>query len=514
MADIFNNTDNLYWVFTAYGKERLASLLPEDKLHLYKGGIGNYNWYEDERGILGEAGYTENNFKKYFESSTEVDLASPVEDGKVYINNKNLELVTSEDPSIPVKKIVTLTVTIPEDLAGFDIREFGIYETIDGVDTLFAVCTMQPIGKPPVETNHYLSVQLNARLQSEVLSSHYDQITLDPNNNFATVEELVSFEENLLFVESNLAEQISNNARIIGYNRPQQLYEEMVEDKKKYSNFATSTTFANFLNATQLENIKSFWVFQPNNDATKSVSIADLSYYGINMGTNKLVTLYETGYEGLASWLNFDYNAKSGTGSYFMLDSDIDFDLVKTNEDGTVEDTPFTLFFIGAQNTNDHDCTIIAKDNSAQTSNNAPAFSLVVTKERQLRLRLFTDRKNYVEYTTSIKSVPEAGEFYVAAVTYTPIWNVEDNILIARFSVLINGKKVNGTISKTGEYSGMVKTTLPLTSRVRTSTEYTDYIDSKVCLISLVKDNLSTDYIRATTYNMMALIGVNPCLIK
>ena len=151
---------------------------------------------------------------------------------------------------------------------------------------------MQPIPKPSVETNHYISAILTARLQSEMLADAYEQIVLDPSNNFVTIDELNDFQENLLFVESNLAEQISNNSKIIGYKRPQQLYEQLIADKKKYSSFAVSTTYANALNIANLEDIKSFWVFQPNNDTTSSVSIPDLSYYGINMATDKLVTLY------------------------------------------------------------------------------------------------------------------------------------------------------------------------------------------------------------------------------
>lgn len=512
MSNIYNDTNNLYWVFTNYGKQRLASLSADDHLFLYKAGVGCYNWYEDELGYFEGAPYSETNFKKYFESDSEKSLGNIVPDGKLAINSKNLVKETDSEGNT-ISRVVELNVTIPETLSNFDIRELAIYETIDNVDHLFAICTMQPIPKPSTETNHYIAVQTTARLQSEALANAYDQIILDPNNNFATVEELNSFEENMLFVESNLAEQISNNARLIGYNRPQQLYEQIISDKKKYSNFAVSTTYANTLNIANLDEIKSFWIFQPNNDVTSSVSIPDLSYYGINMATDKLVTLYETGYEGLAPWINFEYNAKSNSGNYYMLDSDIDFDLVKTDDTGKVSDTPFTLFFIGAQNTNDHDCTLIAKDNGAQNNDVQPAFCMTINSQRQFVIKLSQNRANYVEYTTGINSIPEAGTFYVLSITYSPIINEVDNILIPRFNIMLNGKELSGTISRTGNYQGMTKTKLPLTSRLHTSNSYTNYVDSKICLISLLKKELSNDYIRALTYNMMALIGVNPCLI-
>lgn len=509
MSDVYNDTNNLYWVFTTYGKRRLASLNTDDHLFLYSAGIGCYNWYEDELNYFNGSGYSEANFKRYFESEDEKTIGNLVPDGKLAINSKNL---VEETDGNTIARVVELTITVPETLNNFDIREMAIYETIDDVDHLFAICTMQPIPKPSTETNHYIAAQLTARLQSEMLADAYDQIVLDPNNNFATVEELNSFEENMLFVESNLAEQISNNARIIGYDRPQQLYEQLIADKKKYSSFAVSTTYANTLNVATLDEIKSFWVFQPNNDVTSSVSIPDLSYFGINMATDKLVTLYETGYEGLAPWINFEYNETANSGNYYMLNSDIDFDFIN-EKDGIISDAPFTLFFIGAQNTNEHDCTLLAKDNSAQNNDIQPAFCITINSQRQVVVKFSQNRANYVEYITGVNSVPEAGTFYVLSITYSPVVNEVDNILIPRFSIMINGKELSGNISRTGNYQGMTKTTLPLTSRVHTSNSYTNYVDSKVCLISLLKKELSTDYIRAMTYNMMALIGVNPCLI-
>lgn len=510
MSNIFNDTDNLYWVFTKYGKNRLASLKNDDKLTLYKAGIGSYNWYEDPYHYL-EGDYSEGLFKKYFEENDNCNLGQLVPNGKISINTKQLIEEKNSEGDI-ITRTVILSTTVPETLGDFDIREMGIYETVNDVDYLFAICTMQPIPKPSTQTNHYIAVQLDARLQSEMLANYYEQITLDPNNNFATIEELNQFQENLLFVESNLAEQISNNARIIGYDRDQQLYEKLIEDKVKYSSFAVSTTYANTLNIATLSEIKSFWVFQKNNDTTSAVSIPDLSYNKFNLSTDKLVTLYETGYEGLAPWINFRYDKKSGSGNYYMLDSDIDFDL--TNNDGEkITDATFTFFFAGSQNTNEHECTLIAKDNSAQNNDVQPAFCISITEQRQIKIRLYQNRANYVDYITGENSVPEAGIFYVASITYNPTINEVDNILIPRFSIMINGKEITGNIIRTGNYQGMTKTTLPLTSRVHTLNGYTNYVDSKICLMSLIKANLNIEYIRATTYNFMALIGADPCLI-
>lgn len=490
MANIYNNTDNLYWVYTAYGKERLSSLQTNDLLKLYNIRIGSYDWYEDPRSILGGT-YSEAAFKAYFQSGETVALGSEIENGSFPITGKALDEKTF---------CVTLTSTIDENRGGFDVREIGIYETLDdNTEVLFAVCTMQPLPKPSVETNHYISSQINCRLFSRLLADNYDKILLDPTNNYATAEEIKEFQQTLLFVESNLASQISNNSQIIGYNRPEQLYQLILDDKKKYSSFGASSTYASFLNATSLANVQSFWVFNYTNDVTRLVSIADLSNYGLYLSTDQLSTMYERGYEGLASWLNFNER------HYYTLDKDVKFSLLK---DG--KDTKFTFFFVGAQNNNKHDCTLLAKDNEFAEH---PGFHIKVLKNRSLQVRFYTNRSNYVTFTTPENSIPRAGEFYVMSISYNA--DVEQNNPMIK--VVINGINVavNSTYAEGYRYAGMSEDgmNMPLFSFIRTQDGDIDYADSKICIMSLVKDDLSDEYVRAMSYNMMALIGKDPCLI-
>lgn len=481
--------------------ERLAYFNPDDHLLLYKIRIGNYNWYLDENKYLGEVGYAESLFRKRFEEGTGTTLGSEIPNGIIYISNKSIDEETG---------IVSLSATVPEEFNACDIRELGLYETVGGVDHLFAICTFQVIPKPTMDTNHRIAVQFNMNLKSQNLASYYDNIVLDPNNNYATVDELEDIQESLLFVESNLAEQISKNTHHIGLNRAQQLYEQMEEDKEKYASFAASTTYTNFLNATALENVKSFWVFQHTNDLTQTVSIADLSVSRYNLETNKLVTLYDRGYQGLCSYLDFP------APNYYRLNKVYDFDLLKVAEviDNGVgkeptyiyDDCPFTFFFVGAQNTNEHTCTLIAKDNEFLAT--IPAFRIQVTQNRELLLRMYTDKDNYTEYITGENTVPKAGEFYVATISY------DGNKEYPHFSATINAGVVKGTVNRVGNYEGMQKVSLNLTPYITTSHDNVDYVDSKISIMSLVKDELSAEYIRATSYGLMALIGKNPCLIQ
>jgi hypothetical protein len=318
MADneLHNTTDKVYWVFTKYGKNRVKSLSPEDFLYLYKARIGSYNWYKDVDNILG-TGYSTSKFRNYFETNDDTKLGKAIPNGTVYINSKYVDVE---------KSMVTLSTTIPESLSNIDIHELGVYETINGEDHLFAICTFQGIGKPGEDTHHYMSIQFNAKLKSVDLAKNYDRILLDPVNNFATTDDIDNIQKNILFVESNLAQQISNNAQILGLNRGEQVYAMIEADKKKYASFAATSTYANLLNATSLKNVEGFWVFQQTNDKSRKISIPDIGINGKNLATNELSTKYEHGYEGLASWMNF-----KGTDRY-ELDGSIDLQLTRQVE--------------------------------------------------------------------------------------------------------------------------------------------------------------------------------------
>ena len=75
MTDIYND-NNLYWVFTKYAKERLANFDRNEDLMLQVIKIGSYDWYSDENKILGEGGYSEAAFKKYFQEGYKNDLGN------------------------------------------------------------------------------------------------------------------------------------------------------------------------------------------------------------------------------------------------------------------------------------------------------------------------------------------------------------------------------------------------------------------------------------------------------
>ena len=51
---------------------------------------------------------------------------------------------------------VSFRSIIPETLGGIDIREIGLYENYNGVETLFAISTQQPIVKPSINFGYVI----------------------------------------------------------------------------------------------------------------------------------------------------------------------------------------------------------------------------------------------------------------------------------------------------------------------------------------------------------------------
>ena len=527
MADIFN-TDNLYWVYTEYAKERLADLNANENLNLYKIRIGDYDWFTDAKRKLGRNGYSEAAFKAYYQDQGHTDLGHVIthenEDGD---RNAPLEFfITGKKLSLDNESVI-LTATVDESYGGFDIREIGVYESVTDEDgstelKLFAVCTMQPIPRPTMATNHYISSQINCHLCSQKLVTHFDKIEIERTNSYATKTELQDYQSNLLFVEANLAEQISRNSQLIGYNRVQQLYELMQRNQEYYAKFSLSSIYSNLSNVADVRN---FWPFNYSDSISRKSMIKDLSLNNESLEADQLSTRYEKGFEGVASWLNFS------NSHYYALDAPADvkviidgnnknyyapgrddlifINLTKDSSDKVtaVSDAPFTIFFVGAQNNNSDDNTIICKYN---TFTERPGFSIVVTKDRKLVVTLYSNSNSYVTFSTSVGAIPKAGTFYTLIVDYN------GDSINPQVSVTIDGSTARTFFHNEGPiYRGMTieGILLPMFSFARTGEGDKKHINSKVCLLSLIKGNLTETYKQAMSYSLMSLIGKNPCLI-
>ena len=289
MTKVVNDTDKLTYILTNYGLARVAEALADTTVNIVltkmKLGDANYEYYEPEAG------------------STE--LVHPIEGAEYPILAKEL----LEDGLT-----VSLHSVFPERLDNCEIREVGIYETVNGEDKLFARSTQQPLIKPSTELNYFTTVDYYAFLKSQNLSDIYDQIVLDPDDQLVTEEDLENLMKTIAFTESNLMEQINGNSRVIGLNRAQQLKAKIEANRDAFGYTSAYNTYSLLLNAINSDDIFGYWLFNYPRRTTSTSSVTDISPRRRNLSTNKPINVYERIYDGITPTLKFN------APNYFYLD--------------------------------------------------------------------------------------------------------------------------------------------------------------------------------------------------
>lgn len=283
MSQVVNNTDKLAFILTSYGLGRIAEALVDKTVTIMLTKIK-----------VGDA-----NFEYYTPSEFDTELKHPIEDGEFYIIEKDL----LED-----KLTISLHALIPENFSNCEIREIGIYETVDGEDKLFAISTQQPLLKPSTDLNYFIAVDYFAFLKSANLAEIYDQIILDPDTQAVTKEDFENLMMSIAFTEGNLMEQINGNSRVIGLNRAQQLAELIAKSQRNLTATASLNLYTLLLDFCEPEDVYSYWLFDYTRRNTGITSISDISEYGRNLNTNKATNLFERVSHGLTSMLKFTKN--------------------------------------------------------------------------------------------------------------------------------------------------------------------------------------------------------------
>lgn len=288
MAKVVNNTDKLTFILTRYGLERIAEALSDEnieiKLAKIKVGDANNEYYEP--------------------NEEQTDLRNKIDGGAFSIIDKAL----LEDGVT-----ISLHAVFPEELDSCEIREVGIYETLNGEDYLFAISTQQPLLKPATELKYLISVDYYAFLKSENLADLYDRIVLDPSSQLVTEEDLEDLMRTILFTESNLVDQITSNSRIIGLNRARQLQEKIETSRERFSYMASYNNYSTLLDFAKFDDIFGYWVFNYPRRVTPNASIVDIGKKGRNFSSNKPINSYERVYQGFMPMLTF------GEKDYFFL---------------------------------------------------------------------------------------------------------------------------------------------------------------------------------------------------
>lgn len=411
MAKIVNN-DKLTLILTHYGTTRVAEALADSTLNLnitkIKLGSGD-------------------NYEYYTPDISQEELKGPL-DLEFYIYDKEL----LED-----KETVSFHTIIPENVSGFDIREVGLYETVDGEDKLFAISTQQPFVKPSTADNYFINIDYYIFLKIANFADIYDQIVLDTEHALVSEPNLEELLRTFLFAHGNLIVQIGNNSRIIGYNRATQLYEKITEDKESFSYISLYKNYASLVDyVSSPDKIFSYWAFDYSRRQAVQNNVVDLSSNGYYLNTNEYLNNYTKTYHGFMSTLDFS------APNYFSLSSQLPLNLYDVDNN---IDMPFTMIFALEPITKGVDRTLLAKSDYAT---NVHTFEVKELANKSLQLTLFSDTSNYVTFTSNPDSIPEGCHSIV--LTYNPTKPVGEEVV-----AYINSNKVQFERTVTGEYTHM-----------------------------------------------------------
>lgn len=406
MATIVN-TNPLRLILTRYGLERTTEAIADGTVTLNLGkikvGSANGEYYEP----------TEDQTELYQEI------------GEFYVVEKKL----LEDGLT-----VSFHALIPESFGNCDIREVGLYEITDEGDKLFAISTQQPIVKPGTDYNYYIAIDYYMFLKSQNLAEIYDQIVLDPDNQFISEDDLREFMASMLFTQGNLSVQIGKNTHIIGLNRPTQLYEQIEYTRNVIGYSSITGNFATFSDFVNSANVLGYWLFDYPGRNMSSFSIADIGSHEYNMSTSSNINLYTRDYYGIVPTLTFQ------DSEFYYLNPETPFPLYNTN---LGEDSSFTMLFTVAPLDTSEDRTLLAKSNYAT---GAHVFEVNELATGAVEVKLFSDEYNYMTFTSPSNKI-KPDEIHSLIISYN-----KDDMSMSGY---INGSYLSFTKAVTGDYTHM-----------------------------------------------------------
>jgi len=463
------NQDKLLWVFTDYGLNRQAEALFDNNitLNLIKIKVG------DSNGTY------------YIPSNLDIDLK----------NIKDSFDVTSVTLSEDSSTVIFRTV-IPENSSGYDIREVGLYEVVDGVDYLFALSTCQPIVRGSTSDGYFQAVDYEINFKSVNLSSLYDQISVNPLSNYLTEGELDDIKRSMLYVESNLATQITKNTNVLGLDRPEILDLKIKENTLNTSKIA-SNSLINTIGSycTDITNIKLLSLFNCLKNVSAISKIVDFSTNRYNLNLNRNMALMTTGIEMFAPYVDFYPD------DYFYLSETDNFSLLKNGVE-----SPLTFLGLVKLDTSSGYKNIFTK---IDASTGIRDFSIDFDKSTNiLRVVLYSSAIDFVRFQTVIEDITILDKFISIAFTYN------GNKLSPSGSIFINGIKQTTAIANSS-YTGMriVSPTRAGSFEINASNVLINPSKSKISLLSVITEQFSDYKIQLLSLEMLALVGEDVCQI-
>ena len=274
----------LRWILTQYGKNRINQLLtnPDDKVQISVMHIGR-----DGSGEPQERETADGSGRLY----------DPI--------NVNIPIV-EKGISPDRENTVYFKAMIDENMCGYDIAELALYENINGQEKMFAVGVGQAIPKPDIKYGYLMSIEYTLYIESTNLLEVYDQIVLDPNNEFLKQTDIDSLYRTILYVEGNLAEQISKNTHQIGLGRAKELNDLISDTRLRYNSASVASYYSSMANSVEdLKDIIGFWSFNYTDTYGTAMNIKDFSTWENYFSTNALLSSYYQEYLGVLSSLKF-----------------------------------------------------------------------------------------------------------------------------------------------------------------------------------------------------------------
>ena len=375
MSQIVNN-DKLTFVLTSYGLSRIAEALnnPLEEITLSKIKLGDANgeYYDPTETLAG---------------NPNPSLVHPIEGAEFYLVEKDL---------LADGLTVCLHAIIPEESGGYDIREVGLYETILGVDKLFAVSTQQPFVKPTVADNYLIMVDYYMYLKSQNFANVYDQIIINSETGLVTVNDIDEYLKTVLFSQASIMDQVGHNSHIIGLDRAGQLQRKIKEDRNKFGYYALYNSYSTLMSEVDSSSILGFWVFDYPRRTFATPEVPDISQGRQNMTCDQSINVYDQQYSGILSELGF-------TGDHFYsIPSSVDVSLL--NPSRTADSNFSMIFCINPQGTETR--TLLAKSDE---SLGIKVFEVKELAGKALQITLFTNSSNYIQFTSASDTLP-AGE--------------------------------------------------------------------------------------------------------
>lgn len=275
----------LRWILTQYGKNRINQLLtnPDDKVQISVMHIGR-----DGSGEPQERETADGSGRLY----DPINVNIPIVEKGISPNRENT---------------VYFKAMIDENMCGYDIAELALYENINGQEKMFAVGVGQAIPKPDIKYGYLMSIEYTLYIESTNLLEVYDQIVLDPNNEFLKQTDIDSLYRTILYVEGNLAEQISKNTHQIGLSRAKELNDLISDTRLRYNSASVASYYSSMANSVKdLKNIIGFWSFNYTDTYGTAMNIKDFSTWENYFSTNALLSSYYQEYLGVLSSLKFE----------------------------------------------------------------------------------------------------------------------------------------------------------------------------------------------------------------